>query len=150
LGIKIMMPPEAMSSVAGILITKQVLGEIVRTAVRTPLDEHYFAVVMHKGVQGDLQRLSFKDLAKILSCSTSKVHRHVADHMVKGSARGGCKFCSGASRELKELIVEEKKKNHGSDGPFSLFIALSGVSSARRRHATEARPAFPISPRFPA
>jgi hypothetical protein len=53
--------------------------------------------------------------------------------MISGSARGGCKFCNGASKELKTLIVEEKNKNHASDGPFSVFITLSALSSFRRR-----------------
>jgi hypothetical protein len=150
LGIKIMMPPEVMDSVAGTLITKQVLREIVRRTVRTPLDEHYFAVVMHKGVSGELQRLGFKDLAKILSCPTSRVHGHIAEHMVNGSARGGCKTCNGASKELKALVVEEKNKNHGSKGPLSLFIALSMVTAAKRRYPSEARPALFIRPRVPA
>jgi hypothetical protein len=54
LGIKIMMPPEVMDSVAGALIAKQVLREIIGKSVITPLDEHYFAVMMHKGVSDDL------------------------------------------------------------------------------------------------
>jgi hypothetical protein len=133
LGIKIMMPPEVMDSVAGALIAKQVLREIVRKAVKTTLDEHYFAVVMHKGVSEELRHLSFNDLAKLLSCPTSRVHTHIAEHMIAGSANGTCKICRGASKELKTLIVEEKNKNHGSEGPFSLFIAVSAISSSRRR-----------------
>jgi hypothetical protein len=132
LGIKIMMPPEVIDSVAGALIAKQVLREIVRKSVRTPDDEHYFAVVMHKGVSEALRHLSFNDLAKLLSCPNSRVHTHIAEHMISGSARGGCGICRGASKELKALIVEEKDKDHGR-GPFSLFIALPAASSARRR-----------------
>lgn len=145
-----MMPPEVMDSVAGTLITRQVLREIVRRTVRTPLDEHYFAVVTHKGVSGEIQGLTFKDLAKILSCPTSKVHALIAEHMINGSARGGCKICNGASKELKALIVEEKNKNHGSKGPLSLFIALSAVTASKRRYPSEARPALIIRPRVPA
>ena len=128
-----MMPPEVIDSVAGALIAKQVLREIVRRSVRTSLDEHYFAVVMHKGVSEELRHLSFSDIGKLLSCPTSRIHAHIAEHMISGSATGGCKICKGASRELKTLIVEEKKKNHGSQGPFSLFIALSLISSSRGR-----------------
>lgn len=128
-----MMPPEAVNSVAGALIAKQVLREIVQKSVKTPLDEHYFAVMMHKGVSSNLRRLTFLDLAKLLSCSTGKVHHLIADHMVYGSARGGCKVCNGASPELKELIVEEKDKDHGADDPLSLFILLSSATSRGRR-----------------
>ena len=126
-----MMPPEVIDNVAGALIAKQVLREIVRRSVKTSLDEHYFAVVMHKGVSEELRHLSFGDLAKLLSCPTSRIHAHIAEHMISGSARGGCKICKGASKELKSLIVEEKDKNHGGQGPFSLFIALSLISSSR-------------------
>jgi hypothetical protein len=133
MGIKIMMPPDVVNTVAGALIAKQVLREIVRESVKTPPDEHYFAVMMHKGVSNSLQRLSFKDLAKLLSCSTGRVHHLVADHMVYGSARGGCKVCNGASEELKRLIVEEEGREHGSKEPLSLFILLE--SSAGRRPA---------------
>jgi hypothetical protein len=132
LGIKIMMPPEVVDSVAGALIAKQVLREIVRNSVKTPLDEHYFAVMMHKGISGDLKRLSFGDLAKLLTCQTTTVHHMIAEHIVNGGVRGGCKFCNGASRELKALIVEEKSKNR-SEEPFSLFIAVSAIASSRRR-----------------
>lgn len=133
MGVKIMMPPEVVNSVAGALIAKQVLREIVRSAVKTPLDEHYFAVTMHKGVSENLQPLSFLDLAKLLSCSTGRVHKFIADHMIYGSARGGCKVCNGASRQLKELIVEEKYKDHGANDPLSLFILLGAASQKRRQ-----------------
>ena len=122
-----------MDGVAGALIAKQVLREIVRRAVKTQDDEHYFAVVMHEGVSEELPHFSFNDLAKLLSCPTTRVHAYIAEHMVSGSARGGCKICKAASRELKTLIVEEKKKNHGSQGPFSLFIAVSAITASRRR-----------------
>ena len=127
-----MMPPEVVNSVAGALIAKQVLREIVRNSVKTPFDEHYFVVMMHKGISADLHHLSFTDLAKLLSCPTAKVRHLIAEHMVYGSARGGCKFCNGASRELKALIVEEKHKDHGAEDPFSLWILVSAASSRRR------------------
>jgi len=133
MGIKIMMPPEVVNSVTGALIARQVLREIVSKSVRTPLDEHYFAVMMHKGISGDLRRMSFNDLAKLLSRPTPMVHHYIAEHMVRGSARGGCKLCRGASKELKQLIVEEKDKDHGSEEPFSLFVTLASISSSRRR-----------------
>ncbi len=133
MGIKIMMPPEVVNSVAGALITRQVLREIVRKSVKTPLDEHYFAVMMHKGVSSDLQHLNFYDLAKLLSCPTSTVHHHIAEHMIYGSAPGGCKICNGASKQLKKLVVEEKHKDHGVEAPFSLFITLASISSEKRR-----------------
>ena len=98
----------------------------------TPLDEHYFAVMMHKGISGDLKRLSFGDLATLLTCQTTTVHHMIAEHIVSGGARGGCKFCNGASRELKALIVEERSKNR-SEEPFSLFIAVSAIASQKRR-----------------
>ena len=133
MGIKIMMPPEAVNSVTGALIAKQVLREIVNNAVKTHNDEHYFAVMMHKGGSGDLRPMSFSDLAKMLSRPTSAVHHYVAEHMVSGSARGGCKVCNGASKELKKLIVEEKDKDHASEEPFSLWITVASISSAKRR-----------------
>jgi hypothetical protein len=128
-----MMPPEVVNGVTGALIARQVLREIVSKSVKTALDEHYFAVLMHKGVSGDLRRSSFSDLAKLLSRPTSTVHHYIAEHMVNGSARGGCKMCNGASKELKRLITEEKDKDHGSEDPFSLFITLASISSARTR-----------------
>ena len=131
LGIKIMMSAEVMENVAGTLIAKHVLGEIVRKSVRTPSDEHYLVVVMHKGVSADLQHMSFRDLAEILSCPPGNVHAHIAEHMVAGSARGGCKICKGASRELKRLILEEKEKS--KSGSPSPFITLGSVSPAVRR-----------------
>jgi hypothetical protein len=133
LGIKIMMPPEVVNSVTGALIARQVLREIVNKAVGTPADEHYFAVMMHKGGSGDLRPMSFGDLAKMLSRPTATVHHYIAEHMVSGSARGGCKVCNGASKELKKLIVEEKDKDHGSEEPFSLWITVASISSAKRR-----------------
>ncbi len=132
MGIKIMMPSDVVNSVAGALIAKQVLREIVRKSVKTPSDEHYFAVMMHKGVSDNLHRLTFYDLAKLLSCSTGNVHHLIADHMVYGSARGGCKVCNAASKQLKELIVEEKDKDHGGEDPLSLFILLSAPYAKRR------------------
>ena len=145
MGIKIMMPPEVVDSVAGALIAKQVLREIVRNAVKTPFDEHYFAVIMHKGVSKSLHRLSFLDLAKLLSCSTGKVHKLLADHMVYGSARGGCRVCNAASHELKELIIEEKDKDHGAGDSMSLFILMSAALSQRRQpSAYAAMPALRV------
>jgi len=126
------MPPEVVNSAAGALITRQVLGEIVRKSVRTPLDEHYFAVMVHKGLADDLHRLNLNDIAKLMSCPSSTVRHFIAEHIVSGSARGGCKFCKGASKELKTLIVEEKGKDHGIEAPFSLFVTLSAISSSRR------------------
>jgi hypothetical protein len=128
-----MMPPDVVNSVAGALITRQVLRQIVLKSVKTPLDEHYFAVMVHKGLADDLERLRFNDLAKLLSCPTPKVHHLIAEHMINGSARGGCILCKGASKELKTLIVEEKDKDHGIEVPFSLFVTLSAISSSRRR-----------------
>ena len=128
-----MMPPEVMDSVAGTLITKQVLREIVRRSVRTPSDEHYFAVVVHKGVSDELQHLTFKDLAKILGCSTSRIHTHIAEHMLDGSARGGCKVCNKASKDLRKLIVEEKDRDHASEEPFSLWVTVASISREKRR-----------------
>ena len=132
MGIKIMMPPEVVNSVTGALIARQVLREIVNKSVRTPFDEHYFAVMMHKGVSGDLQHMSFNSLARLLSRSTETVHHYLADHMIYGGARGGCKVCNAASEELKMLIVEEKDKDHGSEEPFSLWITVASISSAKR------------------
>jgi len=77
--------------------------------------------------------MRFSDLAKMLSRPTSTVHHYLAEHMVNGSARGGCKVCNGASRELKSLIVEEKDKDHGSEAPFSLFVALASMAQSKRR-----------------
>jgi hypothetical protein len=133
LGIKIMMPPEAVSSAAGALITRQVLSEIVRKSVRTPLDEHYFAVMVHKGFADDLGHMTLNDIAKLLSCPSSTVRHLIAEHIVNGSARGGCKFCKDASKELKTLIVEEEGKDHGVEAPFSLFVTLSAISSSKSR-----------------
>jgi len=127
-----MMPPEVINSAAGALITRHVLREIVRDAVATPIDRHYFAVMVHKGISADLQRMSFNDLAKLLSCQTETVHHYLADHMIYGGARGGCKVCNGASKQLKRLIVEEKRKDHGIEAPFSLFITMASIASERR------------------
>ena len=127
-----MMPPEVVDGVAGALIAKQVLREIVRKSVKTPSDEHYFVVKMHKGISDNLKRVSFFDIARFLSCPTAKVHHLLAEHMVYGSARGGCKICNAASKELKQLIVEEKDKDHGANDPLSLFILLSAPYKKRR------------------
>jgi hypothetical protein len=136
-----MMPPEVVGSVAGALIAKQVLREIVRSSVKTPADEHYFAVMMHQGVSDDLHHLSFIDLAKLLSCPTTQVHRFIAEHMLSGSARGGCKVCNDASKKLKRLIVKEGKKEHRGEEPFSLWILMSAAASKRngRQHAKRAK-----------
>ena len=128
-----MMPPQAAKSASGALIARQVLREIVHNSVKTTSDEHYFAVMMHKGISGDMQHMSFNALAMLLSRSTPTVHHFIADHMVNGSARGGCKACNGASKELKNLFVEEKDKDHGSEEPFSLWIAMASLAQAKRR-----------------
>jgi hypothetical protein len=133
LGIKIMMPPEVVDSVAGALIAKQVLRQIARTAVRTPYDGHYFAVMMHKGLSSDIRSLSFNDLAKVLSCPTATVHTYIAEHMIYGSARGGCKICNAASPELQSLIVEEKDKGRSDRDLLSVFITMDSVRSLRKR-----------------
>jgi hypothetical protein len=128
-----MMPPETVKSQTGALIARQVLREIVHNSVKTEFDEHYFAVMMHKGISGDMQHMSFNALAMLLSRPTPMVHHFIADHMVNGSARGGCKVCNGASQELKNLIFEEKDKDHGSEEPFALWVAMASVAQARRR-----------------
>jgi hypothetical protein len=133
LGIKIMMPPEAVNSVTGALIARQVLREIVNNAVKTSSDEHYFAVMMHKGGSGDMKAMSLGEIAKMLSRPNSTVHRFIAEHIVGGSARGGCKVCNGASKELKELILEEKDRDHASEEPFSLWITVASISREKRR-----------------
>jgi hypothetical protein len=134
MGIKITMPPDAVNSAAGALIARQVLREIVSKSVMTPFDEHYFAVMMHKGVSGDLQHTSFNDLAKLLSRPTPMVHHYIAEHMVSGSARGGCKFCNKASQELKKLIVEEKTR---VTAPKSLSPCGSPWPRSRPRDADQ-------------
>lgn len=106
---------------------------MVRNSVKTTSDEHYFAVMMHKGISGDMRHMSFNALAMLLSRSTPTVHHFIADHMVNGSARGGCEVCNGASKELKNLFVEEKDKDHGSEEPFSLWIAMASMAQAKRR-----------------
>jgi hypothetical protein len=110
LGFKIMMPPEVVNDVADALSPKQELLDIVRKSVRTRLDEHYFAVMMHRGISDDLQPMSFSEIAKILSRRTPAVHHLIAQHMISGSARGGCKFCNGASKELKMVIAEQRTR----------------------------------------
>ena len=132
MGIKIMMPPEVMEGVAGELIAKQVLREIVRSAVKTPFDGHYFAVMVHKGVSTDLHGLTFGDISKVLCAPRSTVHGYIAEHMIYGSARGGCKLCEAASDDLKKLIVEEKRRRPGTRDPLSVFITMASVSSRRR------------------
>jgi len=128
-----MMPPDAVNTVTGALIARQVLREIVNKAVSNHNDEHYFAVMMHKGGSGDIRPMSFGDLSKMLSRPTGTVHHYLAEHMISGSARGGCKVCNGASKELKKLIVEEKDKDHASEEPFSLWVTVAKISSAKRR-----------------
>ncbi|MDG6914465.1 MAG: hypothetical protein JRN23_01030 [Nitrososphaerota archaeon] len=132
MGIKIMMPPEVVSNVAGALIARHALREIVKSAVNGPLDEHYFAVTLHKGVSDSLNHMSSADIAKILSCPTGTVHHFLADHMIYGSARGGCRVCNGASEELKQLIVEEKGKDRRSTDSLSLHVLLQ--ASPKRRY----------------
>jgi len=146
--VKIMMPPEVMRSVAGALIAKAVLREIVRRAVKTPLDEHYFAVMMHKGISEDLHHLSFGDIAKLLDCPNTTVFRYVTEHMLEGSARGGCKFCNGAARGLKVLIVDEKKRDRKTRDPYSVFVALDRVTPSRRRvgQTAQVRSPMPVRP----
>jgi len=133
LGIKIMMPPETVRSATGALIARQVLREIVDKSVKSAFDEHYFAVMMHKGISGDMQPMSFSAVARMLSRPTPTVHHFIAEHMVSGSARGGCKACNRASKELKNLIVEETDKDHGSEEPFSLWVAVASMAQANRR-----------------
>jgi hypothetical protein len=128
-----MMPTESAKSATGALIARQVLRDIVHNSVKTASDEHYFAVMMHKGISGDMRHMSFNALAMLLSRSTPTVHHFIADHMVNGSARGGCEVCNGASSELKNLFVEETDKEHGSDEPFSLWIAMASMAQAKRR-----------------
>jgi hypothetical protein len=142
--VKIMMPPEVMRSVAGALIARAVLREIVRRAVKTPMDEHYFAVLMHKGISEDLHHLSFGEVGKFLDCPNTTVHRYITEHMLEGSARGGCRFCNGASRGLKALIVDEKKRDRKTRDPFSVFIALDSVIAHRRRAGQSAQGMRPI------
>ncbi len=129
-----MMPPDAVDSAAGALIAKQVLREIARSRVKTALDEHYFAVMLHKGVSRNLKHLTFVDISKLLGRPTASVHRMIADHMVNGSARGGCKLCNGASKELRALVVDDEIRMRNDD-PFSLFIMLSSFESTKRRRA---------------
>jgi hypothetical protein len=128
-----MMPPETAKSATGALVARQVLREIVDKSVKTAFDEHYFAVMMHKGISGDMQHMSFSALAKILSRPTPTVHHFIAEHMVSGSAVGGCKVCNRASKELKKLIVEETDKDHGSEESFSLWVTLASMAQANRR-----------------
>jgi hypothetical protein len=139
MGIKIMMPPEVMDNVASMLIAKHVFGEIVRSSVRTPSDEHYLVVMMHKGISEDLRHQSFNAIAKLLSCPAATVRAHIAEHMVIGSARGGCKTCLGASDELKRLIVDEKNKSHSDESLSSMVITMASVSAATRRQEKSRR-----------
>ncbi len=146
--VKIMMPPEVMRSVAGALTAKAVLREIVRRAVKTPLDEHYFAVMMHRGISEDLHHLSFAEVGKLLDCPKTTVYRYITEHMLEGSARGGCKFCNGASRGLKALVIDEKRRDRRTRDPYSVFIALDSVLAPRRRagQAAQVRRPMPVRP----
>src|SRR5207253_909851 len=118
--------------------------EIVRRAVKTPLDEHYFTVVMHRGISEDLHHISFGDLAKLLDCPRSTIHRYVAEHMWSGSARGGCVFCNGASKGLKALIIDERRRDKKTRDPYSVFIALDAVTAPRRRAGQSAQGRRPL------
>lgn len=132
MGMKVMMTPEVMSRVARELLAKQILGEVAKSAVKGPLDEHYFAVVAHKGVSDSLTGLSLADIAKLLSCQTETVRQNITDHAVYGRARRGCKVCNGASDELKDLIADEKDKDYSSGDSLSISVLLQ-ASSGRRR-----------------
>lgn len=135
MGIKIMMTPEDMSRVARELIAKQVLGGVAKSAVKGPLDEHYFAVVAHKGVSNGLTGLSLADIAKLLSCQTEAVRQYITDHTVYGRARRGCKACNGASDELKDLIADENDKDYSSGDSLSISVLLQASSALGRRRA---------------
>jgi hypothetical protein len=119
LGFKIMMSPEVVSDAGDALSSRQELLGVVRRSVRTRLDEHYFAVMMHRGISDDLRPMSFSEIAKILSRRTPAVHHLIAEHMICGSARGGCKSCNGASKELKMLIAEERTRVTPALSPFA-------------------------------
>ena len=124
MGIKIMTPPEEVDKVANALIAKAVLREIVRRVVKTPLDAHYFAVVLHKGVSHDLRSLGYADIAALLSLPAQTVQGYLSEHAKAEKAASGCRFCNGASRQLKALIKEEKKRKKGAD-PFSVFAPMA-------------------------
>ena len=133
-----MMPPEVMTSVAGALIAKQVLGQIVQSSIKTPFDEHYFVVTIHKGVSKELPRMLLKDIGKLLSQPPSSIRRHVADHAVFGSAKGGCKICAEASPELKQQIqVHEDIAQNDTARVFApaFVMTIDSVRQSARRSA---------------
>jgi hypothetical protein len=68
--------------------------------------------------------------------------------MLEGSARGGCKFCNGAARGLKVLVVDEKKRDRKTRDPYSVFIALDRVTAPRRRvgRTAQVRSPMPVRP----
>lgn len=125
-----MMTPEVMDSVAGALITRQILQEIVRHSVKTEFDRHY-VVTMHKGVSQDLPRMSFTNLAKLLSCPKSAIHADIAEHMINGSKMGGCKVCHRASEGLKMQIVAEEDGRGGHERLVGLITVDSLKLSGR-------------------
>lgn len=132
MGIKIMMSPEVVNSVAGALITKQVFREIARRSVRTPLDEHCFAAFAHQGLSRRLQPLGLGDIAKLLSCSPGRVQDLLAEHALHARARGACRVCRGASKELRGLLLKEKKTNRGIEEPLSVFALLQASQRGAR------------------
>jgi len=129
MGIKIVMPPEEIDRVANALVAKAVLREMVRRLVSTPQDAHYFAVVLHRGLSDELRSLGYPDIAHLLACPTSDVQRFASEHARSERAKGRCAVCAKASRQLKNLMAEERKRRSG-DEPFSTFASMAAPPPA--------------------
>jgi hypothetical protein len=125
MGIKIMMPPDVMTSIAESLIVKHVIGELVRNSVKTESDQHYLTIVLHKGISSQVRSTTLRNIAKLLSCPTSVANHHIAEHFVSRNSGGQCTVCQQASTELRGRIQTMETTDEGKDSPSMLSVILT-------------------------
>ncbi len=92
-----------------------VLADMSRNLVKTPFDEHYFAVSAYGPYPKDTLRLSFRTVAKMLNRSPSEVQYHAVEHRELERMDGVCPMCRFASSVLKEELERERAEAEGEE-----------------------------------
>ncbi len=112
-----------------------VLADMSRNLVKTPFDEHYFAVSAYGPYPKDTLRLGFRTVAKMLNRSPSEVQFHAVEHRELELMDGVCPMCRFASSVLRRELEREREEAEGEE----ILVAARNASPRMTVKAAQPR-----------
>ncbi len=106
---------EAMAGIMRRYQWRLVLADMSRNLVKTPFDEHYFAVSAYGPYPKDTLKMGFRTVAKMLRRSPSEVQFHAVEHRELVLVDGVCPMCRFASSVLKRELEREREEAEGEE-----------------------------------